>query len=524
VQAGSVPNPHFAIGRFTEGSKVEIERMLRFDVLGLITLPWRNQWAGQQAELARLQAAQDVVRIAADTRRAWIRSVAAQQSAAYLRDVKEATEAGAELARRMARVGNWSKLRQAQEQAMLADATVQLARAQQAALASREQLTRLLGLWGTQINFQLPERLPDLPKTLADMNDVEARALRERLDVRTATLESGYVAGSLGMVKATGFVNALEVSYGRNTTFDNATGERETKRGFELELPLPIFDWGQAKNARAEGVYMQSVAKVRGVAVQARSEAREAYHGWRTAYDVAKHYRDEIVPLRRFINEEIVLRYNGMLASVWDLLSDARQNITAVNASMEAQRDFWLADTDLHDMQPDRTSTHPGHTQSTTQHKANRRNFFSGAATAVAAASVSRVAMAALPEPAMQTSADTAAAAAPTHGPPLQPRGHPQRLDRPLAHEQRREGVPPGGRARGARGGARLHGQHVGLQRPKPRAHHRSGRGRPRAHLRHQPPARAHHHPLARPAPAQRHGRRGRAQPARDSGWQNLCL
>ena len=93
------------------------------------------------------------------------------------------------------------------------------------------------------------------------------------------------------------------------------------------------------------------------MAVQARSEAREAYHGWRTAYDVAKHYRDEIVPLRRFINEEIVLRYNGMLASVWDLLSDARMNIAAVNASMEAQRDFWLADTDL---QLTLTGTSPG--------------------------------------------------------------------------------------------------------------------------------------------------------------------
>ena len=97
VQAGRVPNPHFAIGRFTEGSKVEIERFLKFDVLGLLTLPWRARWAGQQSELARLQAAQDVVRTAADTRKAWIRAVAAGQTAQYMRDVKEAAEAGAAL-------------------------------------------------------------------------------------------------------------------------------------------------------------------------------------------------------------------------------------------------------------------------------------------------------------------------------------------------------------------------------------------------------------------------------------------
>ena len=160
VQAGRLPNPHFAIGRFTEGSQVEIERFLKFDVLGLLTLPWRAQWAGQQSELAHLQAAQDVVRTAADTRKAWVRAVAAQQTAAYMRDVKEAAEAGAELARRMARVGNWSKLQQAREQRLLADATAQLARAEQAAMASREKLTRLLGLWGGQLNSRCPSGCP----------------------------------------------------------------------------------------------------------------------------------------------------------------------------------------------------------------------------------------------------------------------------------------------------------------------------------------------------------------------------
>jgi multidrug efflux system outer membrane protein len=163
VQEGRLPAPHFSIGRFREGDKIEIERFLRLDVLGLLTLPWRAEYAGQQADLARRQAAVEVVKLAADTRKAWVHAVAARQTAAYMRDVKEAAEAGAELARRMARVGNWSRLNQAREQSLLADATAQLARAEQAAFASREHLTRLMGLWGTQTLFTLPERLPDLP-------------------------------------------------------------------------------------------------------------------------------------------------------------------------------------------------------------------------------------------------------------------------------------------------------------------------------------------------------------------------
>ena len=344
-QAAQWPNPHLAFGRLREGQSLEIERMLSFNVLQLVTLPWRVRIANDQLALTRLQAAQDVIRTAADTRKAWIAAVAAAQTARYLHDAREAAEAGAELARRMALVGNISRLQQAREQSTLADLTAQLARAEQSAVAGREKLTRLMGLWGTDTQYVLPDRLPDLPAALPDRGDIEATALRERLDVRAARDEVRQVAATLGFTRATGVLDALQLGVVRNTHFDG--GERSTTRGFELELPLPIFDWGQARNARAEATYMQSAARVRDVAVRARSEAREAWHGWRTAHDLARHYRDEVVPLRKFIQEETLLRYNGMLTSVWDLLGETRNHVQAVNGAIAAQRDFWLADTDL---------------------------------------------------------------------------------------------------------------------------------------------------------------------------------
>ena len=339
-------SPHLSFGRLAEGDKVEIERALRLDVLGLLTLPWRLQWQARQDALAQLQAAQDVVRLAADTRKAWFAAVAAQQSAAYAGDAREAAEAAAELARRMVRAGNFSRLRQAREQAQLADAAAQEARARQAAFTAREQLTRLMGLWGEQTGYTLPQRLPDLPAAPTELPDAEARALRERLDVQAARDESRYVAESLGFTRATAILGALELTLKRNTTFDPPAGTRDTARGWELELPVPLFDGG-ARNARAEGLVLQSTARLREVAVQARSEAREAWQGYRTAYDLARHHRDEIVPLRTFITEETLLRYNGMLRSVWDLLAESRQQALAVAAAIEAQRDFWIADTDL---------------------------------------------------------------------------------------------------------------------------------------------------------------------------------
>ena len=79
----------------------------------------------------------------------------------------------------------------------------------------------------------------------------------------------------------------------------------------------------------------------------------------------------------------------------------------------------------------------------------NRRNFFKTAgAVALGATAVSRVGAASLPEAVIQSSADDATAAGAVHRPSVQPRRHPQRLVAALAHEQRRQGIPPGGRAR----------------------------------------------------------------------------
>ena len=347
VQAATLPNPHFSFMRAVEGDKVMLERALGINIMGIISMPWRSQWQGQQLELARLQAAQDVIRLAADTRKAWISAVAAQQTAQYASQAKIAAEAAGELARRMARVGNWSKLNQAKEQAMLADAATMQAKAENTAFSEREKLIRLMGLWGEQTRFKLPDRLPDLPKEVRDSQGIETQALSQRLDVRAAAMQAGYVANSLGLVRASGFINALDLKLIRERTTDQTTGDIERKRGWELELPIPLFDWGGAANARSQATYMQSVAQVRKSAITARSEAREAWHSYRTAHDIAKHYRDEIVPLRKFINDENLLRYNGMLIGVFELFSDTRTNILTVSASIDALRDFWLIETDL---------------------------------------------------------------------------------------------------------------------------------------------------------------------------------
>jgi len=352
VQAGRIRNPGLSYGRLTRGSEIEIERAFLFDVLGLLTIPIRTQIEQRRFDVMKTRVAAETLRVAADTRRAYYRALAAQEGVKYMDQVKEAAEASAELARRMAAAGNFSKLDQAREQVFYAETTAQLARVRQAALSEREQLTRLMGLWGEETRYRLPERLPDLPKTARELTDIEPAALKQRLDVQAAMQDAQSVASSLGLTRVTGFISVLELSYLHN----NESGQpRQT--GYEIELRLPIFDWGDARLARAEHTYMQAVHHAADSAVRARSEVREAYGAYRTSFDLARHYRDEIVPLRKRISDENVLLYNGMLISVFELLADARQQVTSVNAYIEALRDFWIAEATL---QTAMTGTSPG--------------------------------------------------------------------------------------------------------------------------------------------------------------------
>lgn len=343
VQAGRLRNPVFSFGRMAlGGGAVEIERSVMFDVLSLLTMPVAQQVQQRNFEQAQYQAAYEAVGIASDTRRAYFNAVAAQELVTYFRQVKEAAEASNELAKRMVLAGNFNKLAQMREQAFYADATVGLARAQQDSVAARERLTRLLGLSGEQLNFKLPERLPELPKAPTEPEHAEQTAIEKRLDVLMAKRATEATAKSLGLTKATRFINALEVGYQNKSE----TGEPRAN-GYEVELALPLFDFGSVRTTRAQATYMQAVHRTAEVAVNARSEVRESYSAYRTAYDLAKHYRDEVVPLRKRISEENLLRYNGMLISVFELLADSREQVRGVTEYVQALRDYWVAETHL---------------------------------------------------------------------------------------------------------------------------------------------------------------------------------
>ncbi|ABE41484.1 copper tolerance protein [Rhodopseudomonas palustris BisB5] len=340
------PNPTFSISRIAGNGGLEIERRVVGDILALATLPFRSELARQRFEKAQLRAAEDTLRLAADVRRIYYRTVAANELVGLLTDAKSTAESTAQLAAKLGETGSLNKLDQAREQAFYAETTADLATMRQEAASSRERLIRLLGLWGSDIGIKLPQLLPVLPRRPLSLPRIEVDAVTHRIDLQIARIELAVLAKSLNLTQASRFVTLLDVAGIESKTRD-PEGPPFRERGFDLQFQIPIYDGGEVRVRQAAETYNQSFNLLTEKAINVRSEARNAFRVYRSTYDIAGHYQREVLPLRKIISEEMQLRFGSMQVDVFALLTEARQRIAALRAAIEAKRDFWLAQSEL---------------------------------------------------------------------------------------------------------------------------------------------------------------------------------
>lgn len=357
---------------------------------------------------------------------------------------------------------------QAREHVFYAELAGEGAKARLEARLAKEELTRLMGLWGSDVKFQVPNRLASLPKGLMKRDQIEAEALRRRVDLQMAKLDLEATARSYNLTEATRYVTDLNLLAGFETERAKEDGDisSETTGRVDLEFAIPIFDSGKARMRKAELAYMRAANLLAEKAVNVRSEARSAYQAYRANYDIARHYRNSVVPLRTKIEEQSLLTYNGMITSTFELLADSREKVNSILLAINAKRDFWLAEADLapaiyggeppakpRSRRPPKAATEKGteHVQQTTVTRRERRTGIHRR---------------------LGENVEYGPAGSGNHGdggnassrpsglrPRLQPGGDRQRLDRASPDEQRCQGVPSrrrAGRARDGRGHDRL--------------------------------------------------------------------
>jgi outer membrane protein TolC len=234
VEQSLPPNPTISFMRIAGSAEIEIERRIITDILALATLPVRTEIARTRFQQAQLRAALETLRVAANTRRAYYRAVALRELMSILTQARTAADTASELAARLGRTGAMNKLDQAREQVFYADITAGLARTRQRAGTEREALTRLLGLWGQDIEFRLPDILPALPRRPQSLASIERDAISCRVDLQIARMELDALARLYELKQATRFINVLDAGYADKLTTDRETDARIRSRGFEV--------------------------------------------------------------------------------------------------------------------------------------------------------------------------------------------------------------------------------------------------------------------------------------------------
>src|SRR5712692_2201692 len=315
VQAGLLQNPVFSADLLYINGNAPVFAVVQ-EFAGLLTLSANKRIASTAFERTKDETIYRVIQLAADVRAAFHKLVADEQSLELLRKVGEADEAAADLAARLQNAGNINARDQALQQQTYAVALLDLARAEAQLAADREAFNRLLGLWGDDIAWNLPERLPDVPEAKPAIDGLETAAVAQRFDLAAAKRELDRASQAHELATSTRFLSAIGIGF----VFSRDETENRFVKGPRLEFGLPLFDQGQAKIAGLEAEMRRRDKLLAGLAIEIRSQVREAWIRMAAAQNAAQHYQKVLLPLTRTIVAENQRHYNGMLVGVHDLL------------------------------------------------------------------------------------------------------------------------------------------------------------------------------------------------------------
>ena len=345
VEAGLLENPViFGQARFPNRSEesANYEFGITQNFLNILMQPARKKLSAIRFEQVKLHVADEVIRMVTDVRRTYYAALGARQLRDLRNEITSAARSSFELAQRLHAAGNISDLELTRENAHFEQSRMELANSETALLDAREQLTRLMGLWGPQTGWRLPEQLPDIPPNEIPLERLESMAIENRLDLAAEKKAVEALAQALGITIDWRWIGQIEVGISR---------ERETDRtwvtGPALAIELPIFNQRQADISRLEAQLRRSQKRLTAQAIDIRSEVRSLRNRLIMQRNLINHYRGSVLPLREQIVDLTLKNYNYMLTGAFDLLMAKQQEFEAYQKYLEAVRDYWIIRADL---------------------------------------------------------------------------------------------------------------------------------------------------------------------------------
>lgn len=346
VQAGLLSNPRIsgAFGTPIGGGAAiaELEGSLVMDFMSLFLLPLRRSVAAEAFAVSVARVANEALKVAAETAEHLAHVQAAQKQVDLRRVVAEAARGRAALAERQHHAGNITDLEFAHERATYAQARIDLAHAEQHLALEREELNELLGLFGEQTGWKLAAELAEPPEKEPDLGGLEARAIRQRMDLAAYRRGTALVRRMVAVARASRVTGIFEIGVDIHQDPDGPL-----VAGPNLTLELPIFDQRTAYIAGLEAQQRQAERQLAGAGVRVRAEVRKAKARYVIARDMIESYRRSLMPLRERVLSETQLQYNAMQLGFVQLAEAKREQTEAYGGYIEALAEYWASRAEL---------------------------------------------------------------------------------------------------------------------------------------------------------------------------------
>ena len=211
----------------------------------LLMIPLKKKISAERLEAIELRVSDEALQLVEKVKAAFVTVQADQQLVSRLRVIQETNAASLGLAQKQFEAGNITDLALLQSQASYSQGRLDLAKAEADLRDKREELTRLLGLWGVETAWRVQGDIMPIPDSDFSQKGLESLAVSQRLDLRAAHRELTSVVAALGLSRIYRWIPVLEFGF---------TGERDIEGALNMgpafRLELPIFNQGQARLAR----------------------------------------------------------------------------------------------------------------------------------------------------------------------------------------------------------------------------------------------------------------------------------
>ena len=288
-QAGLIPNPTISY---------DVEDTRRSTSQTTVTLSQTLELGGKRGArvdvatygqtAAQLELDRRVNALRAEVVQAFYAALRAQTGLDLAKQSLELTERGLRIVDGRVRAGKSSPVEATRAQVQLAEAKLQVRRAETEKATAYQQLAQITGSSVTVFDrLDSPTLSPGLPP---DAEELLSR-LDQTAEMRQAVVQIDKSDASLGSEKAQRIPD-LTVSVG--SQYDRSVRERVNTVG--LSMPLPLFDRNQGNILSASRRADQARDQRNAVELRLRSETQTAVNQWATAMQEVESYDKTILP------------------------------------------------------------------------------------------------------------------------------------------------------------------------------------------------------------------------------------